>query len=212
VRLKTAPENGDGTLLSDEEYGRQRFQLLKEKAHLEELFRDTGHRVEQWLTLVEKIFDFACSTREWFAAGDLAVKKEILSAISSNLTLRDKMLCVEAKKPFLILEQSLSRLPDERRGFEPQKNGSTTGQIASLQGISHSRLAQRDDVRTFARKKRNACTLNIPSCNEGKEYDWHVPLQALLLHVRECQTEYPQLNMALDTVFGMISAYQKEAA
>src|SRR5713101_7026706 len=63
VRLKTAPENADGRLLSDEEYGHQRFQLLKEKTHLEELFQDTEQRVEQWLSLVEKTFHFACSTR-----------------------------------------------------------------------------------------------------------------------------------------------------
>jgi hypothetical protein len=88
VRLKTAPQNANGSLLSDEEYGQQRFAVLKEKARLEELFQDTGQRVEQWLSLVEKTFHFACSARSWFAAGDLAVKKEILLAIGSNLMLK----------------------------------------------------------------------------------------------------------------------------
>jgi hypothetical protein len=142
VRLKTAPENADGSLLSTEEYGHQRFALLKEKARLEELFQDTGHRVEQWLSLVEKTFHFACSARYWFAEGDLAVKKEILSAIGSNLTLRDKMLCIEAPNPFLILEQSLSRLSEKKRRFEPEKNGSLKGRNATLQRNSHSKLAQ----------------------------------------------------------------------
>jgi len=161
---------------------------------------------------VEKTFDFACSAREWFAAGDLTVKKEILSTIGSNLTLRDKMLCIEAKKPFLILEQSLSRLPEEKQGFKPEKNGSLKGQIATVQGSSHSKLAQWDDVRTLTGKKRNADNSNIPSYEEGRKINWHVPVQDLLLHVMDCQTECLQLSLALDNLFGMVSEYQKQAA
>jgi site-specific DNA recombinase len=181
VRLKTAPENANGSLLSDEEYGHQRFALLKEKARLEELFQDTGHRVEHWLSLVEKTFHFACSARYWFAEGDLAVKKEILLAIGSNLTLKDKILLIDTRKPFLILEQSLSPLSEEKRRFEPEKNGSNKGRIATVQGGSYSQLAQWDDVRThlrpgfgghaLARKKRNAYNSNIPSYEEGKKLD-----------------------------------------
>jgi len=93
VRLKTTAENADGRLLSDEEYGKQRFELLKEKARLEELSRDTGHRVEQWVQSAEKIFEFACSAPVRFTAGDSTTKKEILASVGSNLTLKDKKLC-----------------------------------------------------------------------------------------------------------------------
>jgi hypothetical protein len=72
--------------------------------------------------------------------------------------------------------------------------------------------AQRDNVRTLVRKKRNSRNFNIPSYEEGTKFAWHVPLHDLLLHVRECQTECPQLNLTLDKLFGMISAYQLEAA
>ena len=47
VKLKTSGGNTDGSLLSDEEYGRQRSDLLKEKAALEELLADAGHRVRE---------------------------------------------------------------------------------------------------------------------------------------------------------------------
>jgi site-specific DNA recombinase len=212
VRLKTAPENANGSLLTDEEYGHQRFELLKEKARLEELFQDTGHRVEQWLSLVEKTFHFACAARSWFAAGDVAVKKEILLAIGSNLTLKDKILLIDTRKPFLILEESLSRLSEEKRRFEPEQNGSTKGRIATLHGDSHSKRAQWDDVRTQVGKKQNVRKSNIPSYEEGRKLDWHVPVRDLLLHVKECQAECPQLNLVLDKLFGMVSDYQKQAA
>src|ERR1035438_7639356 len=60
VKLKTSSGNADGSMLSDEEYGKQRLALLKEKAGLEELLRDAKHRVENWLKLSEQTFDFAC--------------------------------------------------------------------------------------------------------------------------------------------------------
>jgi len=212
VRLKTAPENANGSLLTNEEYGHQRFELLKEKARLEELFQDTGHRVEQWLSLVEKTFHFACAARSWFAAGDVAVKKEILLAIGSNLILKDKILLIDTRKPFLILEESLSHLSEEKRRFEPEQNGSTKGRIATLHSDSHLKRAQWDNVRTYARKKRNPRNSNIPSYSDSRKLNRYVLLQDLLLHVMDCQTECPQLNMTLDNLFGIVSAYQQQAA
>ncbi len=73
-------------------------------------------------------------------------------------------------------------------------------------------LAQWDDVRTLTGKNRNSSNFNIPSYEEGRKLDWGVPVRDLLLHVRECSAECPQLNMALDNLFGMLSDYQKEAA
>ena len=140
VKLKTSPQNVDGSLLSDEEYGRQRFQLLKEKARLEEFLQDTGHRVEHWMELAEGTFKFACSAREWFAKGELKVKKEILTAIGSNLTLKDKKFCIEAKNPFLILEKSLLRTPAVQVRFEPQKIGSIKAQSATFSDGLRSKL------------------------------------------------------------------------
>jgi hypothetical protein len=61
-------------------------------------------------------------------------------------------------------------------------------------------------------KKQNVRKSNIPSYEEGRKLDWHVPVRDLLLHVKECQAECPQLNLVLDKLFGMVSDYQKQAA
>jgi len=142
VKLKTAPANSDGSLLSEEEYGQQRLELLKEKSALEELLNDTGHRVEQWLTLSEKTFEFAFTAQKRFATGDLKTKKEILSTISSNLTLKDKKLCIEAKKPFFIIEKSISgdghdTIPLERdnTGLRQRRKKATTSKSLRLLGV-----------------------------------------------------------------------------
>ena len=94
IALKTAPHNADSGLLSDEEYGRQRMGLLKDKAALEEMLRDAGHLVEKCLELSEKSFDFASTARDRFTKGDCEVKKEILTALGSNLVLKDKRLSI----------------------------------------------------------------------------------------------------------------------
>jgi len=91
----------------------------------------------------------ACSAREWFAKGDLKAKKEILSAIGSNLTLKDKKLFIEAKNPFLILEKSLPRIHAVQLKFEPEKIGSIKAQSATFGVWKAPRLPGQDDVRTL---------------------------------------------------------------
>ena len=98
TKLKTSPANGDGSLLSDEEYGRQRLELLNEKRQIEELLGDAGERVEHWLKLSEQTFRFACDVRKRFASGNTQVKKAIISAIGSNLILKGNKLSISSQK------------------------------------------------------------------------------------------------------------------
>jgi hypothetical protein len=128
ITLKTAPHNADGSLLSDEEYGSQRMGLLKEKAELEEMLRDAGHLVEKCLELSEKSFDFACTARDQFIKGGCEVKKEILTALGSNLVLRDKMLSIQALPPFFILEKVLNDDHHDNHPIEPETIGLPQGQ------------------------------------------------------------------------------------
>jgi hypothetical protein len=114
-----------------------------------------------------------------------------------DFRLKDKILLFDTRKPFFILEQSLSRLSEEKQRFEPEKNGSIKGRNAPLHGDSHSELAQWDDVRTYG---------------HGKQVDWQIPVQKILQHVVTCEKECPQLGMTLDKLFEIISEYQKQVA
>lgn len=149
VKLKTSPQNVDGAFLSDEEYAKQRLELLKEKSRLEELFNDTGHRVTQWLDLSEKTFAFACHARHWFKNGDTQTKRGILVAIASNLTLKDQKLIIEAKNPFLILEKSLPRIAELQTTLEPEKNSIVESKTEAIPSVCLSGRGARDDVRTL---------------------------------------------------------------
>lgn len=152
VKLKTSPANADGRLLSDEEYARRRTELLKSKVSLEELLRDAGHRVEQWLNLSERTFEFARTARDRFAKGDSNTKKQILYTIGSNLILKDKKLSIEARKPFFIIESSLPPTHSQNEALEPENPQTQQGPNAEEEDESLRRLAHLDDVLALRHK------------------------------------------------------------
>jgi DNA invertase Pin-like site-specific DNA recombinase len=159
VKLKTAPSNADGSRLSDEEYVGRRVDLLKMKKGLEELLNDAGHRVEQQLKLSEQTFEFACAVQERFAKGDSKTKKEILMTMGSNLILKDKILMIEARKPFFILGNLLATETPVISPIEPEKTKVAYGQNSPSLFLRPFVRGERDDVRTYMRKAERAAAL-----------------------------------------------------
>ena len=74
---------------------------------LEGLINTADTQQDQALKLSEETFEVAYTAQKKFIEGDPQTKKEILAAVQSNLTLKDKMLRIEAKKPFRILENAI---------------------------------------------------------------------------------------------------------
>ena len=159
LNLKTSPGNKDGSLLSDFEYAQRRSNLLKEKAALEELLNGAGHRMEQQLKLAEQTFEFAYIVQERFARGDHKTKKEILATVGSNLILKDKKLLIEARKPFFILENTLSPKNPLILPIEPEKTEAAQRQNAPSSFSCPYLRGERDDVRTYMRKAERAASL-----------------------------------------------------
>lgn len=154
VKLKTSPDNSNGALLSDAEYGQLRHQLLKEKASLELVLKDANRATERYLRPAEQTLSFACSARQRFANGGASVKKEIVSVLASNLTLRDKILSIEATKPFCLLESVLSGDHTANGHFEPKNYGSTEAPNLENYNARPELWTERDDVRTLKRTAR----------------------------------------------------------
>jgi hypothetical protein len=159
VRLKTSPGNVDGSLLSADEYQRQRAEFLKEKTSLEELLADAGQQVNQLMNLAEETFKFACSVRDRFAKGDPKTKKGILVTIGSNLILRDKIISIEAKKPYLILENSLMDEKAKNESIEPENTKPPQRHKEGKLSENLRRLGDLDDVRTYGYKAERAAAL-----------------------------------------------------
>src|ERR1039458_6531182 len=159
VNLKTSSGNKDGSLLSDMEYAQRRGRLMKEKAALEELLNNAGHRVEQQLKLSEQTFEFACTAQERFAKGDPKTKKEILTTIGSNLILMDKKLLIEARKMYFHLEKALSPANPVISPIEPVIIKVPLGRNVPSLFMRPLLRGEEDDVRTYGYKAERAAAL-----------------------------------------------------
>jgi site-specific DNA recombinase len=159
VKLKTSAANSDGSQLSDEEYGRQRQTLLKEKLGLEQTLRNVGADAEACRRQSEETFEFAATVQQRFAKGDCRTRKEIMATVGSNLILKDKTLIFEARKPFLLLASSLSGSADCDEPFEPENIGLPQGRNEAPTSPCPSMCGDWDDVRAYGWKARRAATL-----------------------------------------------------
>ena len=132
MKLKISPQNSDGTLLSDEEFRTQKDSLVKERQALSEKLGDTDDRIDKWIELTEKTFNFACYAREWFQNGDRETRKQILIGLGSNLTIKDKTILVDLEKPLQFIEMARNEVAEILPTFEHNKLGYTTAQMESL--------------------------------------------------------------------------------
>jgi len=160
LELKISSENRNGSLISDEEYAKKKGEFLKEKSHLEEILNDTSGRVKKWLDITERALNFACYARYWFKNGTPEEKTQILQALGSNLTLKDKKLLFNVKKPFTLLEKISSRVPEIKPRFEPEKLALNKGKIEDV--YSQNPILRRvcDNVRTCIMNSLDS--INIP--------------------------------------------------
>jgi hypothetical protein len=97
--------------------------------------------------------------QERFAKGDPKTKKEILATVGSNLTLKDKKLLIEARKPFFILGNTLSSAKPVILPIEPEKTETAQWQNIPSLFLSPYLRGERDDVRTLRHKSKKVAKL-----------------------------------------------------
>lgn len=123
IDLKTAPENADGSLLSDQEYGLRRRDLLRQKGHLEQTVADPLEAYRVADDKVRALLNIACCVRSRFEASSPATKTTILRGVGSNLRLSDGIFSMDAKIPFTLIEEALSAGLDNPEPIEPENYG-----------------------------------------------------------------------------------------
>ena len=121
---------------------------------MESTLRDGATSGEKHLEAAIQVFDFASTARRRFAEGDPETQKEILIAIASNLTLINKRLRFEARKPFFFPGDSLSPATDENDGIGPENTGSAYGSNGQNPSAIPRLRGLRQDVRTYERRTK----------------------------------------------------------
>lgn len=108
--------------LNAEEFVARKGDLVKEKLRVEELMNDNFHNVDKWLEAAERIFDFARDARKSFETGDTDTMRRIMSALGSNLALKNKSLTVKMEKPLEIMEKISSGVKKIPGALEPDNS------------------------------------------------------------------------------------------
>jgi DNA invertase Pin-like site-specific DNA recombinase len=153
VDLKISPSNAAGTMLSDQEYARHRSRLENEKVRLEAALEKAGNTSTDWIAAVEESFDLACRALERFKTGSAEDKRGILQRMTSNLTLKDKILHISLRPPLKFLGDVPIALARPAGPFEPAKTGQNERDLALRFDQSPIVRRRLDDVRTWAMRQ-----------------------------------------------------------
>ncbi|HXW21301.1 MAG TPA: recombinase family protein, partial [Rhodomicrobium sp.] len=104
-RIDTLTDLRIRDLIGDDEFGKKRAALQEEQLKL----RDRLERSKGFDTFepLADFFYFSSRAVDWFQAGDMETKRMIFKTTGSNPTLTDKILNVQARKPFCERPESL---------------------------------------------------------------------------------------------------------
>src|SRR3989338_5635564 len=135
--------------MSNEMYKRRETSLIKQKAELRRLLDGDDKRVDDWLKKLESTLTFAERAREEFAKGDIAKRRQILTALGTEHILKDRAIHIQTEKPLLVLQEVVSesnRLLDK---LEPPKSVGNNGRIKQIYDKSSSMWNTVKAVRTI---------------------------------------------------------------
>jgi site-specific DNA recombinase len=159
-RLIFSPDT-DWTLISHEELKQEKLRILEDLRTIEQQLGADGKRVQDSLELTEKTFEFAAYARYWFREADPEQKRTILASLGSNLTLRDKKLHLELRKPLSCVGEMVQAAPDISRPFEPDNRRSNKRESLPFEVEIPCLLRRMNAIRTYWATNLDATPLPI---------------------------------------------------
>jgi DNA invertase Pin-like site-specific DNA recombinase len=127
VKLKTAPENADNSLLSDEEYHKQRSELLSLKNKLASDTSAFEANLEAKTRAAKDALRVASKITEPSFDDEIARQREVLAALGSNHVLNEKELEIRPEFPFSDLLQGGSMEQRDSGPIEPDNRQEKSG-------------------------------------------------------------------------------------
>ena len=106
-------------MITDIEYKEQRQKLLIERESIRQQMQQMDNFVDDFDELTVKTFDFTVRALDKWEYGTLEDQRMILSTIGANMVLKDSLLTIEPRTPFLMIKNAL-----EKVRVEPQKDDS----------------------------------------------------------------------------------------
>lgn len=126
--------------IDEDIFNEKKQSLLKEKADYQGVIVDTDKRIDNWIDIAEQGFIFAETARAAFAAGDIQTKKEIVTALGSNLSLKDGKLSISWDNLLIPIQKLTKDLNRTRTRLEPPKSIGKQGRNGQNYALSCSKL------------------------------------------------------------------------
>ena len=95
-------------LIGDDEFLRERRKLETDQLRLRQQIEESSQAVSAFEPL-ETLISFRNRALEWFSDGDDDTKRLIVEIVGSNPVLKDKIVSIEARKPFRLTLETVSR-------------------------------------------------------------------------------------------------------
>lgn len=131
--------------ITEDEFRQRKTVLLTEKERLQGLLKDTDERVENWLDVAERGFNFAEKAREIFlSTDDIAVKKEIFAALGSDFVLMFKELRIQLEDLLFPVRAAAQEAKKIHARLEPRGNAMGKKEIGRLYARNPTMLPGQD--------------------------------------------------------------------
>lgn len=118
-------------LINDTEYLKEKQELQEQIGKIRKAKMEMEQRMDNWVELTEKTFEFACHARSGFTNGDINTKREIFMALGENYTLKDKKVLIPVNeclkvigKRYPVIEKEYNRLELENKLSPKRQNTS----------------------------------------------------------------------------------------
>ena len=133
--------------IDKETFKRKTNELSEEKDKWKSSLNDSDLRVDDWLEQAEKLFSFAEIARVKFKHGDLKTKREILSCLGLNLSLKDQKLNIQRIKALDLLKEASAEVRRINKRLEPVKGSLNKRKLSILYAQSPTLLPGSDSNR-----------------------------------------------------------------
>jgi DNA invertase Pin-like site-specific DNA recombinase len=121
-REYTSPQNAKHEIYSTEEFIILKQELNKEKQNLEKEMELVESRLNSSLEATIKTFNFCRFAVHHFQTGTLQQKRTVITALGSNIELKDKNLRILKPHPFILIENELNKKKIAENRIEPKND------------------------------------------------------------------------------------------
>ena len=130
--------------ITEKEYEDKRRALSKDKENMSRKLGEVDTRVDDWVELIEKAFNFVTNVRTAFINGDIRIKKDILMALGKKVTILDGILDLQPHEWLIPIRDEYPKIEKEYLGLEPVKNLTYSGVSSLPEAISTKWLGRQD--------------------------------------------------------------------